>query len=66
MMLQFTQPIPVVIKHDKSDGYALYVVNSGMFENDVWCVAHCDSGEVRHYTTDQILIYQNATFNIKK
>lgn len=48
------------------DGYALYVTNSGMFENDVWCVALCKGGYVRHYTSDQIQLSVNATFDIKK
>jgi len=64
-MLEFKKPVPVVVEGDK-DGYALYVSNSGMFENDVWCVVLCDGGYVRHYNTDQIRIYFNATFDITK
>lgn len=64
-MLEFSKPIPVVVENDK-DGYALYVSDSGMLENDVWCVVLCDGGHVRHYTSDQIKIFHNATFNIKK
>jgi hypothetical protein len=37
-----------------------------MLENDIWCVVLCDGGHVRHYTSDQIKIFYNATFNIKK
>lgn len=65
MMLEFKQPIPVVLP-DGSDGYAIYVTNSGMYENDVWTVVHCENGIVRHYTTDQIKVYYNATFGIRK
>jgi hypothetical protein len=65
MMLEFKKPIPVVVD-DNKDGYAIYVVNSGTFENDVWCVVLCDGGEVRHYLSNQIKIYNNLTFNIKK
>lgn len=65
-MLEFKQPIPVVIPEEGKEGYAIYVTNSGMFENDVWCVALCDSGIIRHYTTNQLRIYANATFSIKK
>jgi hypothetical protein len=65
MMLEFSKPIPVVVEENK-DGYALYVTDSGMFENDVWCVALCNGGHVRHYTSDQVRIYVNATFDIKK
>lgn len=65
-MLEFKQPIPVVIPEEDKTGYAIYVTNSGMFENDVWCVALCDGGIIRHYTSDQIRLYANATFTIKK
>lgn len=64
-MLEFKQPIPVVVEGNK-DGYAIYVSNSGMYENDVWCVVLCEGGSVRHYQTDQIKIYANATFGITK
>jgi hypothetical protein len=65
MMLEFSKPIPVVVEGDK-DGYAIYVTNSGMFENDVWCVVLCEGGIVRHYMSDQIKIYHNETLGIKK
>ena len=64
-MLEFKKPVPVVVEGDK-DGYALYASNSGMLENDVWCVVLCEGGYVRHYNTDQIRIYFNATFDITK
>lgn len=64
-MLEFKKPIPVVVEGNK-EGYAIYVTNSGMFENDVWCVTLCEGGEVKHYRSDQIKIYANATFDINK
>jgi len=64
-MLEFQKPIPVIVE-DTKDGYAIYVTNSGQFENDIWCVVLCDGGHVRHYRSDQIKIHSNATFNIKK
>jgi hypothetical protein len=64
-MLEFKQPIPVIVENDK-EGYAIYVTNGGNFENDVWCIVLCDGGIVRHYRSDQIKIYNNLTFNIKK
>jgi hypothetical protein len=64
-MLEFKQPIPVVIEGNK-EGYALYVTNSGNYENDIWCVVHCNGGIVRHYRSDQIRIHSNATFDITK
>ena len=64
-MLEFSKPIPVVVEGNK-DGYAIYVTNGGMFENDIWCVVLCDGGIVRHYRSDQIRIFFNATFDIQK
>jgi hypothetical protein len=64
-MLEFSKPIPVVVEGNKN-GYALYVSNSGMLENDIWCVILCNGGLVRHYKSNQIKIFVNETFNIKK
>lgn len=64
-MLQFKKPIPVVVEGDK-EGYAIYVQSGGTFENDIWCVALCEGGHVRHYRSDQIKIYANSTFDIEK
>lgn len=65
MIHEFRNPIPVVVEGDK-DGYALYVRDGGAFENDIWCVVLCDGGHVRHYMSDQIKMYVNATLGIKK
>lgn len=65
MMHEFKNPIPVVVE-DGKDGYAIYVRDSGTFENDIWCVVHCEGGIVRHYRSDQVLICQNKTFDIEK
>jgi hypothetical protein len=64
-MLEFRNPIPVVVENDR-DGYAIYVTNGGSLENDVWCVVLCDGGEVRHYLSNQIRMYANTTLDIKK
>ena len=64
-MLEFQKPIPVVVEGNK-DGYSIYVTDSGMLENDIWCVVLCEGGIVRHYRSDQIRIFHNATFNISK
>lgn len=64
-MLEFKNPIPVIVENNK-EGYAIYVTNSGTFENDIWCIVHCEGGIVRHYQTDQIKIHKNSTFEIEK
>ncbi len=63
-MLEFKQSIPVIVEENK-EGYAIYVSNSGMFENDIWCVVLCEGGIVKHYRSDQIKIHFNGTFDIK-
>jgi hypothetical protein len=64
-MLEFKNPIPVIVEGNK-EGYAIYVTNSGTFENDVWCVALCENGVIRHYRSDQIKVHFNSTFDICK
>ncbi len=64
-MLEFRNPIPVVVEGNK-DGYAIYVTNGGSFENDVWCVVLREGGDIRHYLSNQVKMYVNATLDIKK
>lgn len=64
-MLEFKNPIPVIVENNK-EGYAIYVTNGGIFENDIWCVVLCDGGIIRHYRTDQVKIHNNATLDLKK
>ena len=64
-MVEFKNPIPVIVENN-IEGYALYVRDGGTFENDIWCIVHCNSGIVRHYRSDQIKIYKNSTFNITR
>ena len=65
MMLEFKKPIPVVVEGNK-EGYALYATDSGLLENDIWCVVLCNGGIVRHYRSDQIRIHKNETLGIKE
>jgi len=65
MMLEFKNPIPVIVE-GKEEGYAIYVQRGGTFENDIWCVVHCNGGIVRHYRSDQIRIHHNETLDLKK
>jgi len=63
-MLEFKNPIPVVTP--LGSGYAIYATNSGTFESDVWTVCLEDGGKILHFRSDQLKIYSNATFDIKK
>jgi hypothetical protein len=63
MIHEFNKPIDVIT--DKGEkGYAIYVESSGMFFNDIWCIVLSDSGIIRHYTSKQIRIDKNSTFDI--
>jgi hypothetical protein len=64
-MVEFKNPIPVIVEND-IQGYAIYVRDGGTFENDIWCIVHCNTGIVRHYRSDQIKIYKNSTFDITR
>lgn len=65
MIHEFRKPVPVIVEQNK-EGYALYVESSGMFENDIWCVVHCDGGIVRHYSSEQIRVHANSTFDLTR
>lgn len=61
-MLEFANPLPVVTP--LGNGYAIYAVNSGTYENDVWTVALENGGKIFHFRTDQLKVYKNSTFDI--
>lgn len=62
-MLEFRNPIPVIVE-DGKEGYAIYVRDGGTFENDIWCVIHCENGIIRHYRSDQVKMNTSGTFGI--
>ena len=63
MIHEFQNPIKV--HTPLGPGYAIYATNSGIWENDVWTVALCSDGQIRHFSTDQLQVDKNATFGIK-
>lgn len=63
MIHEFNNPIPVIT--EIGEGYALYTRDGGTFENDIWTVV-MEDGRILHFRTDQLKIYANATFDIKK
>ena len=64
MLHEFKNPVPVVTP--LGEGYAIYVKDGGTWENDIWCVALELGGTIMHFRSDQIRMYLNATFDIKK
>ena len=63
MIYEFQNSIPVVTP--MGDGYILYVKENGMWENDIFTVVLEEGGSIKHFTSDQIKVWHNATFNIK-
>ena len=63
-MITFS-PNPIPVCTPLGDAYLIYVESSSTYENDVWTCCLVDGGAVRHFTTEQINIYKNATFDIK-
>ena len=59
-------PYPIPVNTPLGDAYLIYVESSNMFENDVWTCCLCEGGEVKHFTTEQIRIFKNNTFNINE
>lgn len=62
MIHEFDNPVPVIT--ELGGGYAWYVKNGGTWENDIFCVVMEEDGSVRHFRSDQIKLYKNATFDI--
>ena len=62
MVHEFRSPIPVTTPLGK--GFAIYVDSSGTFENDIWTVALKDGGRIQHFTSIQLTIDANGTFEI--
>jgi hypothetical protein len=63
-MVIFDVPIPVITP--LGDAYAVYVYHNGMFEDDEWTCAMMEDGQVRHFVSSQIKLWNNATYSIKK
>lgn len=64
MIYEFKTPIPVTTP--MGDGYILYVRDGGTWENDIFAVVLTEGGTIRHFRSDQLNVWANATFGIKK
>lgn len=64
MIYEFKNPVPCVTP--LGEGYVWYVKPNGILENDELTVILCDSGDIRHFTTNQVKIHSNSTYEIKK
>lgn len=57
---------PVPCHTPLGDGYVWYITSSDTWDNDVLTIVLCKNGEIKHFTTDQVCIWANATFGIEK
>jgi hypothetical protein len=64
MFHEFRNPLPVITPI--GNGYAIYVRDGGTWENDIFAVVLEEGGFIKHFTSEQIQVWQNATFDIKK
>lgn len=58
--------IPVPVTTPCGDGYILYVKSNPLYENDEITCVLLDGGDIRHFTSDQVKVWNNATYSIKK
>jgi len=66
MLLEFSHPIPAVIKETKQDCWIWYLWSTGEWSNDVYTVILQEGGGILHVNSQQILVSSNKTFNINK
>lgn len=64
MFLEFRNPVPVITPI--GNGMAIYVRDGGTWENDIWAVVLECKGDIRHFRSDHIQMYNNSTFDITK
>jgi hypothetical protein len=60
--MEFKNPMPVITP--LGTGYAIYVRDGGTYSNDIWTIVLIEGGSVKHFRSDQIQMYKNATFDI--
>jgi hypothetical protein len=58
---EFKNPVPVYTP--LGSGYIWYVRDGGTWENDIFAVVLSD-GNIKHFRSDQIKIWNNGTFDI--
>jgi hypothetical protein len=57
-------PSPIPVTTPLGDGYILYITPGGMLENDEITVVLLDGGRIKHFTSDQVRIWKNSTYEI--
>lgn len=45
-------------------GVVMYIVVNGTHQNDIWCVANKETGQLLHYETVQLKLSRNGTIAV--
>jgi len=64
MIHECRKPMPCLTP--LGEGYVWYIKDNGQFDNDEFAVVLCNGGEIKHFTSDQVKIWHNETYGIKK
>lgn len=64
MIYECRKPMPCTTP--LGNGWIWYIKDNGQFENDELCVVLFDGGSIKHFTTEQVRIWHNETYDIKK
>lgn len=64
MIYEPKRPMPVTTP--LGNGWVWYIKDNGMFENDELTVVLFDGGAIKHFTTEQVKVWHNETYDIKK
>ena len=64
MIHECNRPMPCTTP--LGEGYVWYITEGGMWENDLLTVVLCTGGDVKHFTSDQVRVWHNETYGIKK
>ena len=57
-------PRPIPVTTPLGDGYILYITPGGMLENDEITVVLLNGGEIKHFTSNQVRLWKNSTYEI--
>jgi hypothetical protein len=63
MIYEFKNPIPV--NTELGEGWIMYVRDGGTWSNDIFAVVLEKDGALRHFRSDQFVVFKNNTFGIK-
>lgn len=64
MIHECKKPIPCTTP--LGDAYIWYIKDNGQFENDEYCCVLLTGGSIKHFLSDQVQIWTNATYGIQK